>query len=50
MSDVNRGHTMKYIQNLTELSRLYSEGALWIWFNIIEIHLIILKFYKYPWI
>jgi hypothetical protein len=27
MSDVNRGHTMKYIQNLTELSRLYSEGV-----------------------
>jgi hypothetical protein len=28
MSDVNRGHTMKYIQNLTELSRLYSEGGI----------------------
>ena len=25
MSEVNRTHTMKYIQNLTELSRLYSE-------------------------
>ena len=26
MGEVNKAHTMKYIQNLTELSRLYSEG------------------------